>query len=1082
MNQLSKSSYNQGQNFSACTATAVVSDSATADYDNVSGRTVRPVSGKPLGVNRADPLTGQKDQKEVGISSRAVALDVDTCEVAACESGLRKRHAIQHANTAILSDRQVKLIQELIDGRNDRLTEDEFIDVADFLPCDPEKYLPEHYSKSPTLLSEIVRNRLWSVLVMKKGDKIRETLLSTVERTKQILLNAVRSGALTSHYGYLSEELKSDIDFLIEYSNVHGLPSGTPPERAKLIYDHLDIAAKIKSLSVLPDSFKDDGLYDELIKSGRIKLKDLPKDIINKNEEYCLSQLSKGLCTLSEVPTRFLTKQLILDSLDGDYFFENFSEIFKGNHKHKVMMNNDEFFEEVLLKTASSALGKRNFAKISQSLLSDVYDLCIERYKDDQKKLTLLLKKLVEANPFIVVSIENVDDALLQKLIETGKELLLKNLISRPEISEYFSISHLNMFFKKINANKDFVSQVMDIVCQYFPLKYLHSFPEDILAKQDAIVLNSEPFESGEGHIIRRSLRPGKADLIIDYIEHYLDFLHKFNDAKYLEQCCTDPTLRQRLVHVLASRIVANKPLLLRYWKNCLPRKLLDDTLAYLNHPALFSELDVSGTLTEPVNPLKFQQPNTSAFKLLVSLHAYGFQFADKDASRQLQSKFDTAGCTHFESVYRGQHQHSLSLFEGKGAIVGGRTLAIQNGKEVDYYKFQRLGESVATLAQEGIMHQFIANVLNDRFKSQLPRFGQYLTVLEKDLPESIRGFTDRLQETNVDGEKAYRVYHFKATNNYGQYAHTPDGTSTPYAIAERGLLNGIHDIGVLNGNVGVMPTSTIPAFHDTGRRWLFLSPLLGKSLHYALPLPGTFGGWVEAIERPDFGWDGLRDWGDVEFYGSMKSGLTARDSKTSGYTPEVLQRLSFANALCENLLAAVMLRSRLRRDSPDYHYQKEQTVKETEHFIEQLLNEYLSGLLAKEKECQPESRLPEFMGVDSATYRSWLTRTAQEILYWTALQPCEVSDRRASAPFAECFSEHIKLTGNLDNIMYPKPLHSLDVYKEFPRDFYNVNGQLNLGANNAVFPLVSLVKGLTLFASNVFSLAGQNVRDDDME
>ncbi|WP_257253526.1 MULTISPECIES: hypothetical protein, partial [unclassified Endozoicomonas] len=146
------------------------------------------------------------------------------------------------------------------------------------------------------------------------------------------------------------------------------------------------------------------------------------------------------------------------------------------------------------------------------------------------------------------------------------------------------------------------------------------------------------------------------------------------------------------------------------------------------------------------------------------------------------------------------------------------------------------------------------------------------------------------------------------------------------------------------------------------------------------------------------------------------------------------------------------------------------------------LLNEYLSGLLAKEKECQPKSRLPEFMGVDSATYRSWLTRTAQEILYWTALQPCEVSDRRASAPFAECFSEHIKLTGNLDNIMYPKPLHSLDVYKEFPRDFYNVNGQLNLGANNAVFPLVSLVKGLTLFASNVFSLAGQNVRDDDME
>ncbi|WP_257288728.1 hypothetical protein, partial [Endozoicomonas sp. SESOKO2] len=144
-------------------------------------------------------------------------------------------------------------------------------------------------------------------------------------------------------------------------------------------------------------------------------------------------------------------------------------------------------------------------------------------------------------------------------------------------------------------------------------------------------------------------------------------------------------------------------------------------------------------------------------------------------------------------------------------------------------YKFHRVGEFEATLAQEGIMHQFIAK--SDRFRSQKPRFGQYLIVQEKDLPKSIQDFTDRLQVTNVDGEKAYRVYHFKATNNYGQYAHTPDGTSTPYAIAERGLLNGIHDIGVLNGNVGVMPTSTIPAFHDTGRRWLFLSPLLGKSL-----------------------------------------------------------------------------------------------------------------------------------------------------------------------------------------------------------------------------------------------------------
>ncbi|WOG26503.1 hypothetical protein [Endozoicomonas sp. 8E] len=280
-------------------------------------------------------------------------------------------------------------------------------------------------------------------------------------------------------------------------------------------------------------------------------------------------------------------------------------------------------------------------------------------------------------------------------------------------------------------------------------------------------------------------------------------------------------------------------------------------------------------------------------------------------------------------------------------------------------------------------MHQFIAE--NDRFKSQKPRFAQYLVVLEKDLPESTRGFTDRLKASFVNGQCDFKVYHFKASEHYSKYAHTPDETDTPYAAAEQGLLKGIHDIGVLNGQFGIMPTSTIPAFHATGRRWVFLSPLLGNSDYYALPLPGDFKGWLEAIERPDFGRDGLRDWGDVEFYGSMKSGLGSKDSKTWGYTPEVIQRLSFANAICENLLAAVLLRSRLRRNSPDYHYHNQQALKETENFIEQLLNEYLSGFFGKEKELKPKSRLQELMRLDDSKYRSWLTRTAQEILYWTA-------------------------------------------------------------------------------------------------
>ncbi|WP_257287782.1 hypothetical protein, partial [Endozoicomonas sp. SESOKO2] len=144
--------------------------------------------------------------------------------------------------------------------------------------------------------------------------------------------------------------------------------------------------------------------------------------------------------------------------------------------------------------------------------------------------------------------------------------------------------------------------------------------------------------------------------------------------------------------------------------------------------------------------------------------------------------------------------------------------------------------------------------------------------------------------------------------------------------------------------------------------------------------------------------------------------------------------------------------------------------------------NEYLSGLFAKEKEWPSRSRLPEFMGVDETTYRSWLTRTAEEILYWTAIQPHEATDHCTFTPSDECYSEHIKQNGKLDTTLYPKDLETFDIHKKFPKDFHNVNDQLNLGANNAVFPLISLVKGLTLFAGNIFAFADQYTEEDNRE
>ncbi|WP_252176700.1 hypothetical protein [Endozoicomonas sp. 4G] len=958
-------------------------------------------------------------------------------------------------NTAIFTEKQVELIKKLADGDPRSLPKDEFINAIDFLERD-RHVIGKSFAQfeSPTLWKELVKNRLLHIYEVPK-EKI----------TKDVILAKPNFVHSKPSYEGMPDELKKDVDFLFEYSKMAGIPRGTPPELAIFIYGHLDTTAKINSLRSLPNSFKNDELYDELIHSGMIELEDLPKHIKIKNKDYCLSQLLNGFCKLSEVPVHFLTKEIILNSISGKHWDINASIAFFSEYNR--FTKDPDFLEAVMVKALTvEQETEKGFKYTPGNLFDCIYFAAINRYKADKKTLNSLLIKLIKTNPFMLIPIKNYNNELPQEFIDTAKDSLRNLLKTRPEVSQHFYINFLYAFFSIVSADDDFKTDVLNIVYPYLPEQNYDELPEEILLEQDKIVLKSEvPFDRGKMHLLSRKLKPDNPHIAIDYMERHIDFFRFFDDKDYLEKCCIDPIIRQRLIRVLAERLIADKQSLLVYWKDLLPPKLLDAILDFLKDPALFFKLDSANQLSEPVHPLQFQSPNTEAFPLVVVVHAVGFHASDEDAGHQLKLAFAHAGKTHFQRVYSAQHP--LSLFTKKGTILGGRTLKIPNGEWVDYYKFQRIGESVDTLAQEGIMHQLIAK--NDRFKSQKPLFGQYLVVLEKDLPEITRHFTDRLQVNSVESERILLVYYFQATDDYSQYAYTPDKTNTPYASAERGLLNGIHDIGVLNGQYGVMPTSAIPAFHFTGRRWVFLSPLLGNSKYFAFPLPGKFENWIEAIERPDFGWSGLRDWGDVEFYGSMKSGFGSEDSKTWGYTPEVFQRLSFANALCENMLAAVLLRSRLRRDSPDYHYQNPQAVEETKTFIEQLLNEYLSGLFAEEKEQQPTSRLQSFMKFDDTQYRAWLTRSAQEILYWTALQPYEATEHCTFTPNSECYSEHLKDTGRLDKTLYPKPLHYLEEQKKFPRDFTRNGNHLHLGATNAMFPLVTLTKLITRFVSHVF-------------
>ncbi|WP_448216226.1 hypothetical protein [Endozoicomonas sp. 2B-B] len=992
---------------------------------------------------------------------------------------LKRFKASPGVNTALLTGKQVELIQKVLDGKASEITEDEFVNVIDYFTIiNSRQYVPDAYLESPSLMKDFVRNGILC------ADEIPVDKL-----TKDILLAQSDGIHTLTRYDKLPDELKKDLDFLIEFSGRYGIPYSTPAKLAIFIYCHLDTVEKTGSLHRLPASFKSEYLYDELIRSGMIEVDDLPERIKNKNKAFCLSQLANGFCELSDVPIHFMTKESILSSINnGKHLSRNFRRIC--SDEYKMFTSDPVFYEELLVKVVTVELEMLDkfdselYSYSNNSCLCEVHNSALKRYEADGEKFGLLLKKLTKANPFILLYTVNLDDALLQELIGIAKESLLDILSRRPKVSHGLYPGLIEDFFETVNADESFKVRVLNIVYPYVlahigeAFKPRTRFPEQILKEQDKMVLKSRPFHKGKEHLLFRKLRPVDRSIVVEYIERHREFVYFFKDKEYLESCCTDPILRQRLIYTFAQRLVANKHDLLHDFKDNLPRQLLDDTLDFLKDPALFFKLDSSEKLTEPVNPLEFQLPNTSAFELLVALHAFGVHFADQDSTRQLKSEFVRAAETEFQPVYPGQHP--ITLFEKEGTIVGGRTLAIANGEEVDYYKFHRVGELKTALAKEGIMHQFAAK--SDRFKSQKPRFGQYLLVLEKDLPKGTEGFTDCLQASDFDGKRACLVYHFKATNNFAKYAHTPDVTGTPYATAEQGLLKGIHDIGVLNGQFGIMPKSSLPSYHASQRPWVFLSPLLDESLYSVFPLPREFTGWIEAIERPEFGWNGLRDWGNMESYGAVKSGLTNRDLKTTDYSPEVLQRLSFANAICEKLLSAVLLRSRLRRNSPDYHYQNLQAVKETENFIEQLLNEYLSGLFAKEKELQPKSRLQKLMRLDDAKYRSWLTRTAQEILYWTALQPDEVTDPCAFTPSGECYSEHLKRSGRLDKTLYPKHLHPLDEHKKFPRDFRLATGQSILGARRSVFPLISLVKGLTLFVSNIFAYEDQYTEGADWE
>ena len=484
--------------------------------------------------------------------------------------------------------------------------------------------------------------------------------------------------------------------------------------------------------------------------------------------------------------------------------------------------------------------------------------------------------------------------------------------------------------------------------------------------------------------------------------------------------------------------------------------------------------------LCEMASPLRFSLENPELAHLALTAH--------KVAGHWTPPRYG-AGRLLLDEIERGLLAATVErpsrrepLFQSPGVPVGGRTLRVEQGSQAFHYKFQRLEESLQTLMQEGVIHT-LRESRPDLFgplRSKLPGDSRFFKLYLDQLPAGLPAFPDPLEIAKDENSREYvHVYRYSASTEYNIYAHRADPSDpyNPWHKGEQGLLTACHDMGQFVA-MGLVPTSTLPAFHDSasGREWMALHGLLGYT--HRTVYPGTFGSWNSvATEQCDFGYGGFRDVGDFEAFGKIESFMKNVDSQGSLQIPELEQCFCLANAVCENLLAANLIRARLRQPGADYHYKNPEARRQTETFIEQTFLSFLKGLYGDRMQSERDATfLYKRLALDKPAYEQWLSRTAVEILYWTAKQPePEDPDLPPFQDTSELYSHkdgyalHLSRTGRLDPELYPDS-NRQQGHTVYPEHFHNGNGHLNLGRHNGVFPLTTLMRGLTRLCTGILT------------
>ena len=427
-------------------------------------------------------------------------------------------------------------------------------------------------------------------------------------------------------------------------------------------------------------------------------------------------------------------------------------------------------------------------------------------------------------------------------------------------------------------------------------------------------------------------------------------------------------------------------------------------------------------------------QFNFSVFLKSVLLTSPSFNFRNQSMGHQLQQYIQKKIRQEEENLNGGNVIERPSIPENY-SVYGGRALLSTEGNHCVRLKFLREGEPFSEFVREEAMHCYSKDneeLLN--LKSEVPEATGLRLLAEENMPkELITSFRSTLKILKFNQKRYYLAYEFTTHNkNYSKLAHQPDENGH-FQAAESGLLKACYDLGIWS-SLGVVHTSTIMAFHF-GRKEIFLAYLVNKNLSF----PGALTNWdSRATDESDWGYTGLRDIGDVEFYPHITSYFQAVDVKY--VSPGYSQRVAFINAFCENMIAAVMHYARLHRDDPDYHYKNQAGLDKLAGFVEKAINAYLSGLLGRDVKmsCFFES---------SEVYKEWLDRMARETAMWTARQDQD----------KDCFASHLNKFGSYPPEVYPD---SKNVPERYPQNF-TTNGKDNLGNNNSQFALTLLVRGL---------------------